>query len=140
MPRLSLKLLEQKNHTVSAVRVVLSITNFLPSPLCIPFSSPLLSSCFPLLPFSLSFNLSFYTHGHVCVHTCMCAHTHLSILEKGVNRKRKIKPLNIFLLYKGLQCNYFLQASLGRPGDSTTPSKSISYKNITKKHIGNLMQ
>lgn len=75
----------------------------------------------------------------MCVHACMRTHTR-PCWKRVLTGEEKLNQLIVFLLYKGLQCNYFLQASLGRPGDSTTPSKNISYKNITKKHVGTLMQ
>lgn len=37
------------------------------------------------------------------------------------------------IVQKGLRCNYFWQAPLGRPDDSTTPSKTISYKKYHKE-------
>lgn len=140
MPRLSLKLLQQKIILFQpSGQYFQSQTS---SPPLSAFS--LLSSSLFMLSLAsfLSEFQSLFLYTHVCVYVCACmhVHTHKPMLEKGVNRRRKIKPSNFFLLYKGLQCNYFLQASLGRPGDSTTPSKNISYKNITKKHVGNLMQ
>lgn len=57
----------------------------------------------------------------------------LHIGEKGMIRKRKIKPINYCLLHKGLRWNYFWQAPSGRPEDSTIPSKNISYKKRYKE-------
>ena len=105
MPRLSLKLLYQKIILFQPSGQYCQSQTSSP-----PLSAfPLLSSSLFMLSlvFFLSVFQSLFLYTHVCVYVCACmhVHTHKPMLEKGVNRRRKIKPTNFFYCTKGFNAS-----------------------------------